>query len=149
MAISNRDVVLRLYREVWNGRKIELMDQLIAKSHALNDPTISGSAVGPQVYKRQVERFLTGFPDLRFEVEETVSENDKLVASWTFSGTHQGEFFGMAATNKKVTVSGITIHQIANGKIIESTAVWDGIGLLQQLGIALPGIGEVQKAFGR
>jgi len=149
MPISNKDVVLRLYREVWNERKIELVDQLISKSHALNDPSVSGAAVGPEAYKRQVKRFLAAFPDLRFDVEETINEKDKLVAAWTISGTHQGEFYGVAATGKRVSVNGITINQIANGKIIESTVVWDGLGLLQQLGVPLPVKGEGQAASGR
>ena len=148
MALSNKDVVLRFYREVWNERRIDLIDQLISKTHALNDPTISGSAVGPQVYKLQVQRFLVAFPDLQFVVEETISEHDKLVAVWTATGTHTGEFYGLAPTNKIGSISGITIHQIAGGKIIESTVIWDGLGLLQQLGVPLPMKGGVQAASG-
>jgi steroid delta-isomerase-like uncharacterized protein len=148
MALSNKDVVLRLYRQAWNERKLELIDQLIADTHALNDPTISGAAVGPQVYKRQIERFLHAFPDLQFVVEETINEHDKLVAVWTATGTHQGEFYGLAPTHKKGSISGITIHQIAGGKIIESTVIWDGLGLLQQLGVSLPLKPGVQVASG-
>ena len=40
--------------------------------------------------------------------------------------------------NKKLTVSVITIHQIADGKILASTVVWDVIAFMQQLGIANP-----------
>jgi predicted ester cyclase len=76
-------------------------------------------------------------PDLKFTVDDTVSEGDKLVVSWTITGTHRGEFLGVPPTNRKVTFSGITINQIANGKILESTVIWDGLGLLKQFGIAL------------
>jgi len=94
--------------------------------------------VGPAAYRRQVERFLKGLPDLRFNIDETVSERDKLVVAWTLTGTHRGEFLGIPATNKKISVSGITINQIADGKILESTVLWDVLSLMQQLGIAVP-----------
>jgi len=149
MPISNKDVVGRLYCEVWNERKLDVIDELISKSHALNEPTISGAAVGPQAYKRQVERFLAVFGDLRFVVEDTISEKDKLVASWTLTGIHQGEIFGIAPTNRKVFVSGITIHELADGKILESQVIWDAIGLLQQLDTPFPGKQEKRAASSR
>jgi steroid delta-isomerase-like uncharacterized protein len=128
----------RLYHSVWNERRLEYIDQVIAETHALGDPTVSGKGVGPTAYRRQVERFLAGLPDLKFAVDETISEGDKLVVSWTITGTHRGEFLGVPPTNKKVTFSGITINQIADGKVLESTVIWDGLGLLKQFGIDLP-----------
>ncbi len=138
MATSNKDLVRRLYREVWNERKLEVADELISKSHALNDPTFTGSAVGPAAYKTQVQRFTTAFPDLRFSIEDYICEKDKIVAVWTITGTHKGEIFGLAPTNKRLTVPGITVHQISNGKILDSQAMWDALGLMVQLGMPHP-----------
>jgi len=94
--------------------------------------------VGPSAYRRQVERFQKALPDLKFSIDETVSEKDKLVVAWTITGTHRGELLGIPATNKKISVSGITINQIADGKILESTVVWDVVALMQQLGLEVP-----------
>ena len=74
----------------------------------------------------------------KFHVDETVSEKDKLVVVWTITGTHRGQLLGIAPTDKKVSVSGITINQIADGKILESMVVWDVVSLMQQLGIPNP-----------
>ena len=128
----------RLYHSVWNERRLEYIDQVISDSHALGDPTVLGRGVGPSAYRRQVERFLTGLPDLKFNVDDTISEGDKLVVYWTITGTHRGEFLGVPPTNKPVAFSGITINLIAEGKILESTVVWDGLGLMKQFGIDLP-----------
>jgi len=57
--------------------------------------------------------------------EDTIAEEDKVVACWTISGTQGGEYLGIPATNKKVSVDGITIHHIANGKIMDSYSNWD------------------------
>jgi steroid delta-isomerase-like uncharacterized protein len=128
----------RLYHSVWNERRLEYIDQVIADTHALGDPTISGRGVGPSAYRRQVERFLAGLPDLKLNVDDTISEGDKLVVYWTITGTHLGEFLGVPPTNKLVAFSGITINQIADVKVLESTVIWDGIGLMKQFGIELP-----------
>jgi steroid delta-isomerase-like uncharacterized protein len=128
----------RLYHGVWNERRLEYISQVIADTHALGDPTITGRGVGPVAYRKQVERFLVGLPDLKFNVDDTISEGDKLVVYWTITGTHMGEFMGVPPTGKLVAFSGITINQIADGKILESTVIWDGIGLMKQFGITLP-----------
>lgn len=138
MSASNKEVIRRLYQQVWNERKLEVLDQLISKTHALSDTMMVGASVGPEVYKRNVKRFVTAFPDLHFTVEDYVTEKDKVVASWSVTGTHKGEFIGIAPTGKKICLSGITIHQLADGKILDSFAIWDALGLLQQMDIALP-----------
>ncbi len=138
VSAAHKELFGRLYHSIWNERRMEYIPLVIAETHALGDPTVAGGAVGPTAYRRQVERFVAGLPDLRFIVDETISEGDKLVVSWTVTGTHRGEFLGVPATNKRVSFSGITINQIREGKIIESTVIWDGLGLLEQFGIALP-----------
>jgi len=94
--------------------------------------------VGAAAYKKQLATLVAGFPDLRLTVEETISEKDKIVACWTLTGTHKGEFLGMAPTNKKVSITGITVHQIANGRILDSLTSWDAISLCRQIGVELP-----------
>jgi steroid delta-isomerase-like uncharacterized protein len=141
MSAGNKALIRRLYEEVWNHRKFEVINEIISPSHALQAPNVSGSAVGPEAYKRQVTLFLAGYPDLRFTIEDTVAENDKVVACWTFSGTHKGDFMGVPPTNKKISVDGMTIHHIANGKIMDSYSNWDALGMMQQLG-AVPALGK-------
>lgn len=136
MFMENKTIAHRLYGEVWNERKLGVVDELISPSHALHDPHASDSQIGPEAYKRQVARFTTAFPDLRFAIQDMVSEENKLAVFWMISGTHEGEFNGIPPTKNKVTVEGITIHQIANGKILDSYISWDALGLMRQLGEA-------------
>jgi steroid delta-isomerase-like uncharacterized protein len=138
IAPEYKELFGRLYHSIWNERRLEYLEKIIAPTHALGDPTVLGEGVGPEAYRRQVERFVTGLPDLKLNVDDTISEKDKLVVAWTITGTHQGDFLGVPPTNRKVIFSGITINQIAEGKIIESTVIWDGLGLLEQFGVTLP-----------
>jgi steroid delta-isomerase-like uncharacterized protein len=147
MSPDNKSIVHRLYEEVWNKRNLAVMNELVSPSHALHGPLYTGPAIGPQVYRRQVSMFVAGFPDVRFVIEDTVAEEDKVVVCWTFSGTHQGEFMGVPATNKKVSVDGITIHILAKGIIMDSYVSLDMWGLMQQLGvISAPGGPKIAAA---
>ena len=146
MSTENRAIVRRFYEEVWNQRKLDVVDELISPSHALLDPITSGSQAGPELYKRRVVELTTAFPDLSFTVEDTIAEGEKLVVSWIFSGTHQGEFMEIPATGKKISVEGITIHHIRNGKILDSYARWDALGLMRQLGV-IPAQGRTKEAL--
>jgi steroid delta-isomerase-like uncharacterized protein len=134
MAADSKTIVRTLYEEVWNKRRLELVDEIISPSHALHDPNVSGSAVGPEAYKRQVTRFVMGLPDLRFSIEDIVVEKEKVAVAWSISGTHKGEFLGITPTNKRISVDGITISHLADGKIMDSYISWDALGVFQQLG---------------
>jgi len=148
MSAENKAIVRRLYGEVWNGRRLEVVNEIISPSHALHDTNNPGSSIGPEAYKRTVTRFLTGFPDLRFSIEDVVAEEEKLAVSWNFSGTHKGRYMGILATNTKVSVDGITIHHIVNGKIMDSYVSWDALGMMQQLG-AVPALEKTKDATAR
>jgi steroid delta-isomerase-like uncharacterized protein len=136
MSMESKAIVRRLYEEVWNKRKLEVISELISPSHALQAPNVSGSSIGPEAYKRQVLVFLEAYPDLRWTIEDTIAEKDKIVACWTFSGTHKGDYMGIPATNKKVSVDGITVHHIVGGKIMDSYGYFDVLGMIKQLGVA-------------
>lgn len=148
MSAENKAIVRRLYEEIWNKRKLELINQIISPSHALQAPNVAGSAVGPEAYKLQTTLFLAGYPDLHWTVEDLIAEEDKVVACWTISGTHKGDFMGIPATNKKVSVDGMTIHHITNGKIMDSYSNWDALGMMQQLGV-VPAPGQPKSLTAR
>ena len=138
MSTENKSIVRRLYEEVWNERKLDVVDELISPSHALHDPNVSGSQIGPDAYQRHVARITTAFSDLHFTIEDIICEKDKLVVYWIVSGTHKGEYEGIPPTDKKISVEGITINHFANGKILDSYVSWDALGLMRQLGHVPP-----------
>lgn len=141
VALSNKSLVKKFYEEVWNERKAQCVEKYLSPSHALVDPNAADSLTGPEAYKRVVSRFMQAFSNLKFEVQEMVCEGDRVVASWMITGVHTGEYNGLEPTNKKISVEGISIHQIANGKIMDTYSVWDTLGLLKKVG----GVVTVQK----
>lgn len=147
MTADSKTIVRSLYEEVWNKRRLELVDEIISPSHALHDPNVSGSAIGPEAYKRQVTRFILAFPDLQFSIEDMVVEKEKVAVAWTISCTHKGEFLGVPPTNKRISIEGITISHLADGKIMDSYISWDALGVFQQLGA--PPMGQAKDAAAR
>lgn len=90
-------------------------------------PGIAGS-------RKAFELALTSFSDFRHEIEDQIAEGDKVVTRIKASGTHTGDFLGIAPTGKQVTMTGTAVHRIANGKIVEHWSDIDALGLFQQLG---------------
>ena len=78
---------------------------------------------------------LTGFPDMKWTVQEQIAEGENVVTRFTWTGTHKGEFMGIPPTDKSVEVWGVVIDIVKNGLFSESRIIMDNMGLLQQLGL--------------
>ncbi len=75
------------------------------------------------------------FPDQQWVTEEQLTDGDKVVSRFTFYGTHQGDFMGVAATGRRVAVKGVVIDRVVDGKWKDSRILMDNLALLQQLGV--------------
>ena len=82
--------------------------------------------------------FLTGFSDIQFTIKDVFGQEDKLVKYWNFKGTHTGNFFGIPATGKTVSLDGTTLVRMSNGKIAEERDFFDNYDFLNQLGLIPP-----------
>jgi len=79
----------------------------------------------------------SGFSDVQWSLEETIAEGDRIAARFTMSGTHDGTFFGVPATGRKIEVRAMNFYRLADGKFVEEYGQPDLLGLLQQIG-AMP-----------
>jgi steroid delta-isomerase-like uncharacterized protein len=143
MSTENQAIARRLIEEIWNNRKLEAVDELLAPTFTNHDPNTPDLGTGPEAYKKLVNLYIAAFPDLRFSIEELISDEDTVVMRWRSSGTHNGDLGGIAPTNKKIAVEGVTINHIKNGKILDQHVSWDALGMMQQLGVA-PAVGEAR-----
>ena len=124
----------RLIEELFGAGKYEIADELVAPGATGHDPALPAPVVGPEGLKEAARGYREAFPDLTLTVEQAVAEGEYVASRWTSRGTHNGELFGIAATGKQATVTGISIDRWQNGKVVESWTNWDTLGLLQQLG---------------
>jgi predicted ester cyclase len=97
-------------------------------------PSLIEQYVDDHELAHHIQLFEAAFPAYTFVAQDALGEDDKVAVRATFCGTHQGEFYGIPATNKQVSISLMLIYRIANGKIVEHWMNADSLGLLQQLG---------------
>jgi steroid delta-isomerase-like uncharacterized protein len=133
---DNKQIVRRFIEECWNQGKTNLVSELLANNCRFHDEVFPHLASGADNLRRHIESCRSGFPDLKFTIDDTIAERDEVVVHWTASGTHKGPFLGMQPTNKKANVSGTSIYRLENSKIIESWANWNLMSMMQQLGVA-------------
>ncbi len=134
-AEENKTLARRLFEESVGGN-LAVMDEVVADD-IVDHSAWEGQGPGREGYKQAMAYVFAAFPDARTLVEDQIAEGDKVVTRWTIRATHQGEFLDVPATGKQVTVTGISIHRIACGKIVGEWTNLDMLGLLQQLG-AIP-----------
>jgi steroid delta-isomerase-like uncharacterized protein len=139
---KNEQLVRRFIEELWNGRKPELAEELIARdcrTHQLRSGApVTSVPRGPVEMKEHVTEWLRGFPNLKFRIEQMLSAGDKVFAQTLMEGTHTGMWLEIPPTNKAVTVRIMTVHRILRGKIAEDWVLVESLGFFQQLGLIAP-----------
>jgi steroid delta-isomerase-like uncharacterized protein len=135
-AEENKAKVRRLLEEAFGEGKPELVDDLLAPDFVCYDPNSeAGEIRGADTIKQEIGWFRNAFPDLTYTIEDQIAEGDKVVSRYTLSGTHQGEFFGVAPTGKRIEMRGITIDRFdESGMMVEEWPEYDLLGAMRQLG---------------
>jgi predicted ester cyclase len=130
---QNKAIVRRLLEEPWKG-DLRVVDELIDRTYVGYDPSTPEPLRGPDGFKENVATYRAAYSDARITVDDQIAEGDKVATRWTGRGKHDGDLMGIAPTGKQVTVSGLTLSRLANGKVIEEYTNWDTFGMMQQLG---------------
>jgi len=133
---NNKAVVVKFLEEVINQNRMDSADGLVVEDFVELDP-LPGQRQGRDGLKEVLGMMRAAFPDIHWAVEEMVAEGDTVVTRFTWKGTHRGAFLGVRATGKSVSVKGVVIDQLSNGKMSKSRILMDSLGMMQQLG-AIP-----------
>lgn len=136
---ENLLLCLNFAQKMINERDLSSAPEFIAESsvhHELGDmpPDFQG---GPRAMAQFINLYLRAFPDLRLTFEDALADRDRVVTRWRLEGTQDGPLMGIAPSGRRVSVEGIRIDRIENGKIVESWMQWDTLSLLEQIG-AMP-----------
>ena len=99
---------------------------------------LPGQGPGLDGLKATLLGLRTAFPDMRWDVEEQMAEDDRVMTRFVWHGTHRGTFLGMPPTQKSVSVSGMVIDRFEGMKVKSTRILMDTLSLMQQLG-AVPG----------
>ncbi|MCO1659324.1 ester cyclase [Pseudonocardia humida] len=113
------------------------IDEVVAPGARIRTP-LPGGVTGGEALKTVFAALYRAYPDLHVAVEDMIAEGDRIVCRNTVTGTHRGEYMGLAPTGRSVTYDEIFVFRFAGGRIVETWGVVDVLAQLRQLG-AVPG----------
>ena len=133
-AEENKAVVRRFFEELLSTDNFAFADELLSRDFRFY---FAGSPdpMNLESYKEFLVARRAPFPDRLFVVEDMIAEGDKVSARFTMRGTHKGELWGIAPSGRKVTITGIDMIRLSEGKMVEDRVEMDQLGMMQQLGV--------------
>ena len=147
MSVRSNKILIHRLAEALNAGNLDAVDEIFAPEYVRHDPSGLLHEVGIEEYKQAFSSILSAFPDARWTVEEILEDGDRLIGRYTFRGTHEGPFFKIRPTGKKVTYPIIGIYRIENNRIAEDWHIFHALGLWQTL---IPEIKDlIDEAQGR
>ncbi len=148
MAQENSALIRRWFDEVWNHGRMEAIDEMASPDVIGHGQAQHDTDVGLEAFRVFAKDLLTAFPDMKVTIDQIIEQGDKVVARWTATMTHKGNFLGFAPSGKKATITGTSIQRMSGGRIVEGWDNWDQLGLLVQIG-AVPAAHFVKSAAER
>ena len=133
MSLEENKAIVRKMFEAINKQSLASLDKLMAADFVLHmhSRQTQGWAVGRQV----VEDEIKAFPDFHVAIEDIIAEGDKVCVRLQETGTHKGEYRGLAPTGNKLSYTVAAIWRIVEGKVVEGWIVYDQLEFLEQLGV--------------
>jgi steroid delta-isomerase-like uncharacterized protein len=130
----------RWFAEAWNKGNYEVAKEIIGETFTVHGAGGQPVQQGQDGVIGLIKEWRTAFPDGKMIIHDVIAEGDRVVARMTWEGTHEGPFYGIAPTGRKVSVTSIGIDRVENGRIVEGWGELDMLGMMRQLGqIPTPG----------
>jgi steroid delta-isomerase-like uncharacterized protein len=135
MSAAETAAVVRRYYDLVNHLDDPSRFDVVAPDAVFREP---GRLIeGREAVRQRMAAFPAAFADLRLAVDDLVAAGDKAAVRWTLTGTHRGAFGPYPPTGKQVTMTGIAIHRVADGRMAEGWGCFDTLSAQLQLGATL------------
>ncbi len=131
----NKAIIRQMYEELFTQGKLSLAEEIFAADYIDQEAPPGQSSRGPEAMRQLVTMFHNAFPDITFHVEEAIAEDETVAARVFWTGTHRGNFLGIAPTGRTVRQKQMHFIRFKDGKMIDHLAIRDDLGLRQQLGV--------------
>ena len=132
MSVEENKAIVRSLYETFNKQNLDALDDLIAPNYV----DYSRQERGLESVKPYYTDIYKAFPDVHLTIEDIIAEGDKVWVRFRATETHTGEYRGLAPTGKKITVVGVEIYRIVNGKVAETSWICeDTLDSYKQLGV--------------
>jgi steroid delta-isomerase-like uncharacterized protein len=132
--MSQNTEIVRRFEHAFADNDVATIDELCDPGLVDHNP-VPGMGSTLADFKATIAGYKNAFPDLSVEVGAIIGEGDTVASRWVGTGTHQGDLPGIPATGKRVRIEGMNFYTLSNGRITEVWTQYDGVGMLQQLGV--------------
>ena len=126
--------ITRYFEDLWSRGDESLVDELLHPDYVNHSPGSPAMSTDREGVRWVLRALRTAFPDLRYVIEDMVVGDDAVAVRTTMSGTHRGDFFGLAPTGRSFRVAQINIERFRDGRIVAHHRVTDMAALMRQLG---------------
>jgi len=130
----NKATARRWSEELWGRGELAVATEIVSPEYVRHDAGDPFPARGPQDVQRIVTMLRSMLPDFKIEVDAMIAEGDIVVSRYTATATDTRGYMGQAPTGRAIRTTAMQMFRFANGKIVESWAVRDDLGMLRQLG---------------
>jgi steroid delta-isomerase-like uncharacterized protein len=135
MATDSVRFVETWFEEVWKKGRLSAVDEMLAEGAVMHGLGEAGQDTrGAEAFKPFVQKLRGAFPDIEVTIEQTIEQGDLIASRWVARMTHSGDDLGVPATGKRVSVTGMSIARIQDGKMVEGWNNWDMLALMDQIG---------------
>jgi hypothetical protein len=121
---------MSVVERAWNHGDLDAIDELVHPEYVRHT---SRGDIDREGFKRQIATMRAAFRDLHSTVEEVIEEGDRRAARFTVTGTHLGEFFGIAPTGARISFRSAVIVHLRDGLLFEEWEFVDSASILAQL----------------
>jgi predicted ester cyclase len=129
MPLEKNKAIVRGFIEAYNARQLDLVDDFVSPNYIDHEKNIDREGL-----KQLIAMGINAFPDWYETIEDIIAEGDKVWVLLAYTGTHKGEFVGLAPTGKKITSKAVDIYRIVDGKLAEYWNVTDNLNIFKQVG---------------
>lgn len=133
MSDHNKAVVDEFIQALFSRGDLGAVEDYLAPDFVDHNPTVPGHAGDRESMRSASQMFRAAFPDWHSTIEDLLADGDKVIERFTAGGTHRGALMHIDPTGRTVTLSGINIFRLRDGKIVERWGVLDQLALMQQL----------------
>jgi steroid delta-isomerase-like uncharacterized protein len=133
-----RELVRGLVERIWNRRDLDAITAAYAPDAAVHVPGYDTGGVQDVV--DDASHYQQAFDDIAMTIEDLLVDGDRVVLRWRTVGTHTGTYYGHEATGRRITMTGVDIFRVAEGRIRDVWTIWDGLDVYRQLGLLPDGL---------
>ena len=129
------DALFARRRDAFAARDADAAATLYAPDAVVESPLGGGTVRGRDANVEVLRAFFTAFPDVTFNVEESLVDGDRVAERIMMSGTDAGGFMGMPPTHKPFQLPMVSLCRVGNGHIAHERRIYDFTGMLVQIGV--------------